>query len=115
MFDIDDETKKIFQNLLSFDDVQGIIFLSHSGERLFSEYEGETGSDLDNFDWSAFTHAFKCVREAELVFGNNRIFYRRTELGQFIIIIGWFATIAMIRLKCNELIPAVNPDDPDCE
>ena len=110
-----DQMKTIIKNLLCFDDVQGIIFLSHQGECLFSEYEGETGSDLKSFDWTAFTHAFKCIREAELVFGNNRIFIRRTELGLAIIILGWFATIAMIRLKCNELIPAVNPDDPDCE
>lgn len=112
---IHDQVKTIFKDLLNFDDVQGIVFLSHRGERLFSECEDETGSGLQNFDWTAFTRAFKCIREAELVFDNNRFFYRRTELGQVIIIMGWFATIAMIRLKCNELIPAVNPDAPDCE
>lgn len=111
---IHDQMKTIFRDLLSLEDVQGIIFLSHRGKRLFSEYEGETNSDLENVDWASFTNAFKCIREAELVFGNNRIFYRRTELGQIIIIMGWFATIALIRLKCNELLPAIDPDDPDC-
>jgi hypothetical protein len=111
---IHDQMKTIFKDLLHLEDVQGIIFLSHRGKRMFSQYEGETSGDLKNFDWSAFSDAFKCVREAELVFGNNRIFYRRAELGQIIIIMGWFATIAMIRLKCNELLPAIAPDDPDC-
>jgi len=110
-----DQMKTIFKGLLSLDDVQGLIFLSHRGKLLFSEYDDEVGSDLKAFDWLAFTNAFKCVREAELVFGNNRIFYRRAELGQVVIIMGWFATIAMIRLKCNELLPAIAPDDPDCE
>ena len=100
---IHDQMKTIFKDLLHLEDVRGIIFLSHRGKAMFSEYAGEAGSDLKRFDWQAFTKAFKCVREAELVFGNNRIFYRRTELGQVIIIMGWFATIAMIRLKCNEL------------
>jgi len=111
---IHDQMKTIFKDLLNLDDVQGIIFLSHRGKRLFSVYNGETSSDLKAFDWSAFSNAFTCVREAELVFGNNRIFYRRAELGQVMIIMGWFATIAMIRLKCNELLPAISPDDPDC-
>ena len=112
---IHDQMKTIFKDLLNLEDVQGIIFLSHRGKRLFSQYDGEARSDLKDFDWTAFTATFKCVREAELVFGNNRIFYRRAELGQIIIIMGWFATIAMIRLKCNELLPAIEPDDPDCE
>ncbi len=111
---IHDEMKTIFKDLLSLEDVQGIIFLSHRGGQLFSEYEGETDTDLKNFDWASFSSAFRCVREAELVFGNNRIFYRRAELGQIIIIMGWFATIAMIRLKCSNLLPAIDPDDPDC-
>ncbi len=109
-----DQMKTFFKDLLNLDDVQGIVFLSHRGNRLFSEYSGETSSDLKDFDWSTFTNAFKCIREAELVFANNRIFYRRSELGQVIIIMGWFATIAMIRLKCNEFIPSIAPDDPGC-
>ena len=111
---IHDQMKTIFNDLLRLDDVQGIIFLSHRGKRLFSEYEGEANGDLKNFDWVSFTNAFKCIREAELVFGNSRIFYRRAELGQIVIIMGWFATIAMIRLKCNDLLPAIDPDDTDC-
>ena len=111
---IQDQMKMIFKDLLNLDDVQGIIFLSHRGNRLFSEYAGESGSGLEEFNWPEFTTAFKCVREAELVFANNRIFFRRAELGQVIIIMGWFATIAMIRLKCNELLPSVAPDDPAC-
>lgn len=111
---IHDQMKIIFKDLLSLEDVQGIIFLSHRGNCLFSEYDGESSSDLKEFDWTAFTTAFKCVREAELVFANNRIFYRRAELGQIIIVMGWFATIAMIRLKCNEVLPPVAPDDPAC-
>ncbi len=111
---IHDQLKTIFKDLLNLDDVQGIVFLSHRGKRLLCEYKGETRKDLKEFDWTAFTNAFKCVREAELAFGNNRIFYRRSELGQVIIIMGWFATIAMIRLKCNELLPAIAPDDLSC-
>ena len=111
---IHDQMKKSFKSLLNLDDVQGIIFLSHRGNCLFNEYGGKSRSDLKELDWAAFTTAFKCVREAELVFPNNRIFYRRTELGQIIIIMGWFATIAMIRLKCNEALPSVAPDDPAC-
>ncbi len=111
---IHDQMKTIFKNLLNLEDVQGIIFLSHRGKRLFSESVEDTHSDLKDFDWASFAKAFKCVREAELVFGNNRIFYRRAELGQVIIIMGWFATIAMIRLKCNELLPAIDPDDSNC-
>jgi len=110
-----DQMKTIFKDLLLLEDVQGIIFLSHRGKQLFCQYDGQTAGDLKHFDWSAFTSAFQCVREAELVFGNNRIFYRRAELGQIIIIMGWFATIAMVRLKCNELLPAISPDAPDCD
>ena len=111
---IHNQMKMIFKDLLNLEDVRGIIFLSHRGTLLFSEYSGKSGSDLKEFDWPAFTTAFQCVREAELVFENNRIFYRRAELGQVIIIMGWFATIAMIRLKCNDVLPAVAPDDPSC-
>ena len=111
---IHEQMKTIFKDLLNLDDVQGIIFLSHRGKRLFSEYAGATSRDLKDIDWSEFSDSFKCVQEAELVFANNRIFYRRAELGQVIIIMGWFATIAMIRLKCNELLPPIAPDNPDC-
>lgn len=111
---INDQMKMIFKKILKLDDVQGIIFLSNRGKCLFNEYGGKPRSDLKELDWAAFTAAFKCVREAELVFSNNRIFYRRAEQGQIIIIMGWFATIAMIRLKCNEVLPSVAPDDPAC-
>ncbi len=111
---IHDQMKTIFKDFLTLDDVQGVVFLSHRGKRMYSEYSNDSSRDLKNFDWPGFTEAFKCVREAELVFANNRVFYRRAELGQIIIIMGWFATIAMIRLKCNEMLPAIAPDAFGC-
>ena len=101
--------KRKLQDILALEDVQGIIFLSDGGSPLFSEYFKQTGAELNDFDWSLFVQSFTNIREAELVFSNNRILYRKTESGQIIIIIGWRASIAMIRMEVKRLFPSHPP------
>jgi hypothetical protein len=48
------------------------------------------------------------MREADFVFDNGRIYLRHTENGYLIVSMQSFASIAMVKLNCDILLPQIN-------
>ena len=100
------EIKKIFDSILTIDDVKGIILCSFQGEIIFEEFLLPLPEHPDSkVWWCLFIDSLKGVREADLVFEKNRLYIRRTEYGYLFVLMGVFAPMAMLRLNCDTLLP----------
>jgi hypothetical protein len=94
--------KELFNDILSLEDVRGVVVSSLEGEILFSEPSLETDSSLP-----LFIRSLGAVREADLIFENSRVYVRRTDRGFLVILLGLFASGAMLRLHVDMILPSL--------
>ena len=94
--------KELFKDLLSLEDVHGIVVSSQEGEILFSEPSLETDTALP-----LFIRRLGAVREADMIFEKSRIYVRRTEAGYLVVFLGLFASGAMLRLHVDMVLPSL--------
>jgi hypothetical protein len=99
--------KKLFKEILEIDDIKGVLFLSTDGKVLFKEFAGRIPAGIDTTNWGPFSATFGAVREAELIFDTLRIYLRRSSAGYILVVMGMSALIAMVRLNCDIIIPAL--------
>lgn len=96
--------KAELQEILDIDDVQGVVFFSRSGKMLHHAFRSPPPDGFTKFNWSAAIPRLSKIEEGELVFAHQRIYIRQCELGCLVVIMGWDATIAMVRLKSNAVL-----------
>ena len=96
--------KANLQEILGIDDVHGVLFFSQSGKILYYEFRTGAPDGFADLNWSAIIPRFSKIEEGELVFARQRVYVRRSELGCLVVIMGWHATIAMVRLKSNAVL-----------
>ncbi|MFH1984484.1 MAG: hypothetical protein ABIL58_21790 [Pseudomonadota bacterium] len=96
--------KAELQEILDIDDVQGVLFFSQSGKMLYHAFRSPPPDSFVDFNWSAVVPRFSKIKEGELVFAHQRVYVRQSELGCLVVIMGWDATIAMVRLKSNAVL-----------
>lgn len=101
--------KALFADLLKVEGVKGVILLSFEGSVLFEYFLSVPPDRLDSGEWRSFLETLEGVREADLVFENGRIYVRRTHQGFLILWVGLFASMAMLRLNCDILLPMLKP------
>jgi len=101
--------KKRFKDILDLEDVKGVFFLNFDGKAIFSEFLSQGPENFKDINWLLFTHTIKGVQEAELVFENSRCYIRRTKTGYIFVVMGKTAPIEMVRLNCDILLPAFEP------
>jgi hypothetical protein len=94
--------KNLFEDILAMEDVRGVVVSSLEGEILFAEPSLETDTALPLFIRSLGT-----VREADMIFENSRIYVRRTDMGYLVILLGLFASGAMLRLHVDMVLPSL--------
>ncbi|HYQ59418.1 MAG TPA: hypothetical protein VEP29_00100 [Desulfatiglandales bacterium] len=94
--------KELFEDILAMEDVRGVVILSSEGEILFAEPSLEVERSLPLFIRSLGT-----VREADLIFEKSRIYVRRTDMGYLVILLGLFASGAMLRLHVDMVLPSL--------
>jgi hypothetical protein len=94
--------KEIFKDILAIEDVRGIVVSSFEGEILFSEPSLEIDKSLP-----LFIGALGAVREADLIFEKSRIYVRRTDMGYLVVLLGPFASGAMLRLHVDMVLPSL--------
>ena len=85
---------------MAIEDVRGVMFLSFEGEVLFMEPHLEVGRSLP-----LFVEALGTIREADLIFEKSRIYVRRTDTGVLVVLLGLFASGAMLRLHVDMVLP----------
>ena len=99
---------KHFNELLNLHDVKGLMLVSFEGQLVFKKFTGplsrEPGSDDS---WALFIHSLRGASEIEVFYENGRIYIRRTDIGYLFVIAGDSTPMAMVRLNCDMLIPAM--------
>jgi len=96
--------KGLFAEILKIDDVLGVMFFSFDGKLIFKEFLSHPAEGIENNNWVSFVHTLSDVREAEMIFENNRLYIKRAATGYVFIVMGSFAPVAMVRLNCNILL-----------
>jgi hypothetical protein len=94
--------KEVFKEILALEDVRGVVVSSLEGEILFTEPSLEIDKSLP-----LFIRALGTVREADLIFEKSRIYVRRTDMGYLVILLGPFASGAMLRLHVDMVLPSL--------
>jgi hypothetical protein len=94
--------KELFKDILAMEDVRGVVVSSSEGEILFTEPALELDKSLP-----PFIRGLGNVREADLIFEKSRIYLRRTDQGYLIILLGLFASGAMLRLHVDMVLPSL--------
>jgi hypothetical protein len=100
--------KKLFEDILSLEDVKGVMLFSFKGKLVYKEFLSPPVEGPETKDWWAlFVHSLNGAREVDLVFENSKFYIRKTDIGYLIILMGIFAQAAMVRLNCDMLLPAL--------
>jgi hypothetical protein len=94
--------KEIFKDILAMEDIRGVVVSSFEGDILFTEPSLEIDKSLP-----LFIRALGTVREADLIFEKRRIYVRRTDIGYLVILLGLFASGAMLRLHVDMVLPSL--------
>ena len=100
--------RELFNDILSLDDVNGIMLFSFEGELIFKEFLTPLPEEPERrVWWRVFIHSLSGAREVDLIFEKCRLYVRKTDLGYLMILMGVFAPIAMMRLNCDLLVPSL--------
>ncbi len=94
--------KELFKDILAMEDVRGVVLSSFEGEILFTETSVEIERSLP-----LFIRALGTVREADLIFEKSRIYVRRTDIGYLVVLLGFLASGAMLRLHVDMVLPSL--------
>ncbi|PIE71543.1 MAG: hypothetical protein CSA22_01570 [Deltaproteobacteria bacterium] len=110
--------KDLFKHILEIDEVKGLYFFYRDGGLMFHQVDADWRARLNGQQsdalfgtaegWNAFLNDFYGVQEAELVFENIRLYFRRVETGVVFILLDPYATAAMARLNLDIAVPALN-------
>ncbi len=97
----------LFHDILNTDGVKGILLFSFSGDIIFKEFISPLDAKPESMDWRFFIESLEGMRETDLVFEKGRIYIRRSEIGYLVVLMALFMPIAMVRLNCDILLPAL--------
>jgi hypothetical protein len=94
--------KKLFNDILDMEDVEGIMLFSFKGELIYKLFLSPLAEEPENKGWwGLFIRSLNGVREADLIFEKSKFYIRKTEIGYL------FVPTAMVRLNCDMLLPAL--------
>lgn len=98
--------KDILNDVLNINGVQGIVLLSRDGNVLFDSMAGtRLGMNQTFPNWKKLIDILGNTREADFVFEKGRFYLRQTHDGYIFISMKLLASIAMVKLNCDILLP----------
>lgn len=100
-------TDLITQDVLPMEDVKGVLLFSTAGELLFNQFSSPLEEKLTKESWASFIDVLSDVQEAELVFDQLKLYIRRAELGFLMVAMERSASVSMVRLHCDVLVPSL--------
>jgi hypothetical protein len=100
-------TEQITRDVLSQEDVKGVMLFSTAGELIFNQFTPPLENDLAKKSWAPFIAVLSDVQEAELVFDHLKLYVRKAEIGFLIVVMALSASISRMRLHCDVLIPSL--------
>lgn len=99
--------QKLFQDILDIDQVQGVIFISSAGDTLYNDFSGDVPVELKEKNWASVANILSGIREAEFIYDQSRLYILTVETGYLITVMSNFASIALVRLACSIIQPAL--------
>lgn len=100
--------KKLFNDILGMEDVDGVMIFSFKGELIYKKFLSSLLVEPETRDWwGLFISSLNGIKEADLIFEKSKFYVRKTAIGYLIILMGIFAPSAMVRLNCDTLLPAL--------
>ena len=101
--------KQNFKDLLGTEGVLGLILFSLEGEVLYKSDPAtiSLGGAVDKVALELVQSLTAAVQEADMVFSQQRVYLRQTPAGPPLVFLTSIASIAMVRLHCDTLIPTI--------
>jgi hypothetical protein len=99
--------RELFEDIVKIDGVKGVLVLSPAGRILFQHLTGKLSENSEDRDWRFLVDSIRNMREIDLVYENGRLYIRKTEIGFLVIVTGLEVPIAMVRLNCDIILPAM--------
>ena len=97
-----------FQELLDIDKILGAVLISLSGEKLFEQYASTALQILPpDHDWPSLIKTLDGTKEADFIFENKRLYFRRANASYLMVIMEPDAPSAMVRLVCGTIVSAI--------
>lgn len=97
-----------FQELLEMADVTGVALLpAAGGAHTVAFPEASSPADAIVAALRPLVERLSGAVEAELVFECGRLYLRRTAAGTLVVLLDPFASVALVRLQCDVLIPTL--------
>jgi hypothetical protein len=99
--------KEIFNDILGISDVKGVIFIDKNNEIKIEGYSSGSPPNLNPLDLAAFMNTVGDNLETEIHFDNLSLYIRKIETGHLLVMTGFNAQMAMVRLNCDVLAPLI--------
>jgi len=107
--------KDIFKDVMGIEGVHGLMVVSNEGSVMLSKFSSdfrEEAGKLSEINWEPFTIEMGTIKDAELIYDRTRFYIKKSETGFLIVIIGDNASISMVRLNCEVLLPLLTKIQP---
>ena len=101
--------KELFADVLNMEGVKGAVLVSPEGEIVYQESRSGGMPNLAKVDWKNILSTLEAARETDLVFDKGRVYIRKSDLGFLMIPMNNQASVAMLRLNCDILLPSLTP------
>ena len=101
--------KELFTDILNMQGVRGVLLLSLKGAILYQETTVEGMPDPAKVNWKNILSTLDGIRETDLAFDQGRVYIRKTDLGYLLVPMSNQASVAMLRLNCDILLPSLKP------
>ncbi|TYT75396.1 hypothetical protein [Desulfobotulus mexicanus] len=106
---------KLFSEILSIDDVEGVVLLSSKGELISWVFSSDIRSKMEKKDWSSLlsnpeelrkiVQSFEGMQELEFFYTDKKIMVRNISPNFMLIVMGRNASTDMVRLVSDTLTP----------
>jgi len=101
--------KQLFRDVLEMEGIKGVLLLSFKGDILYQESRAGSMPNPEKVDWKNILSTLDGTRETDLVFDQGHVYIRKTDLGYLLIPMSNQASVAMLRLNCDILLPSLKP------
>lgn len=96
-----------FQEILNIPEVIGVLVFTNEGDRIFETFRDRSlPIPSDPSQWKPILDSFKELGEADLLYDNNRIYFKKTDGYQLIVVMDLHAPLAMVRMNCDMALSA---------
>lgn len=97
------------QEILEIDQTIGVMFFSLEGKILFEKFTSVVLEIMaPENDWPRVIQSLDGALEAEFIYETKRLYFRRADIGGYLLVIMEpDAPAAIIRLCCNTILPTL--------